>query len=76
MDLETNLNEGFIEENTEDNPPLSPTSVLKAINRRTYTEDLLENALHSFLDGPLCNKARPSVLKCMSVCLSVVTCYL
>ena len=45
---ELDLNEGFIEDYTEDNPPLSPTSQLRkqmARNRKTFTEDQIDHRL-------------------------------
>ena len=48
-DLESQLNEGFIEVNTEDNLPLSPTSQLRkqrrAMQHRTHTGDQIETRL-------------------------------
>ena len=45
----TQLNEGFIEDDDEDNPPLSPTSQLrkqmKASHQRSYTDDQIDNIL-------------------------------
>ena len=46
-EVDSELNEGFIEEDTVDTPPLSPTSQLrkqkKARQQRTHTGDQLEN---------------------------------
>ena len=47
-DDDNDLNEGFIEDNTEDTPPLSPTSQLRkqmSRNQRTYSEDQIDHRL-------------------------------
>ena len=48
VDDDDDLNEGFIEDNTEDTPPLSPTSQLRkqmSRNQRTFTEDQIDHRL-------------------------------
>ena len=49
MEEESELNEGFIEDDAEDIPPLSPTSMLrkqmKARHQRTTTDNYLDNTL-------------------------------